>query len=315
MSEQRGASGSYRPATGGGRATRGLLLDEPTARRQAMRLGLEFVDLEREPVPVELMAEIPDGLMHRYEFVPHRKTDKGLAIVTADPTDVLMIDEIEMLLGCRVQVCVGTAPAIRRVLAGEPPPATAEPSPGVKLLSEPEPHAARAGKAASENAMTLALTRAFREMVPVSLYHELQMKHEQLLVQYGAIRAYGSRLLELQDALEDKSREVETTRQDAARRQTLLAEENSQLRRKLRVAALELEGRRIEVAAFKEKVAALEMLTRNAVTSASIELQFSEVIRRARTVGRMESALGPKGSIERDVLPPPRPPSKPTPEH
>src|SRR4051794_29525634 len=41
------------------------------------------------------------------------------------------------------------------------------------------------------------------EVVPASLYLELQMKHEQLLVQYGMVRAGGLRLMELRAQVEE----------------------------------------------------------------------------------------------------------------
>ena len=44
--------------------------------------------------------------------------------------------------------------------------------------------------------------------VPVTLFQELQMKHEQLLVQYGMVRVGGMRVLELRSELEAKKREL-----------------------------------------------------------------------------------------------------------
>jgi len=44
--------------------------------------------------------------------------------------------------------------------------------------------------------------------VPISLYQELQMKHEQLLVQYGMIRAAGVRSMELQKRLEQADSKI-----------------------------------------------------------------------------------------------------------
>jgi acyl-CoA thioesterase FadM len=54
--------------------------------------------------------------MFRYNFVPRHRTEKGLVIVVADPTDVLMIDELELLLGASIDVCVGTPTAIQEIL-------------------------------------------------------------------------------------------------------------------------------------------------------------------------------------------------------
>jgi type IV pilus assembly protein PilB len=42
--------------------------------------------------------------------------DDGLVVVVSDPTDVLMIDELELLLGSRIEACVGTQTAIQEIL-------------------------------------------------------------------------------------------------------------------------------------------------------------------------------------------------------
>jgi hypothetical protein len=120
--------------------------------------------------------------------------------------------------------------------------------------------------------------------VPIGLYQDLQMKHEQLLVQYGMVRAGGMRAMELQAELEAKRRQLEETREELERR---LSDETARLRKQLREARLELEGRALEIHALKEKVRALEMMTRNAVTTENIEKQFSRVLDQSRRVDRL----------------------------
>ncbi len=113
------------------------------------------------------------------------------------------------------------------------------------------------------------------------------MKHEQLLVQYGMVRASGLRTIELQSDLEAKRREIEECRAEISRLRERLQRETALLRQKVREAHLELEGRGIEIAALREKVRALEMLTRNAVTSETIERQFAEVMQQMQVVDRL----------------------------
>ena len=126
-----------------------------------------------------------------------------------------------------------------------------------------------------------------RDTLPIGLYQELQMKHEQLLVQYGMVRASGLRTIELQGDLEAKRREIEESRAEIARLRERLQRETALLRQKVREAQLELEGRGIEIAALREKVRALEMLTRNSVTSETIERQFAQVMEQLQVVDRL----------------------------
>jgi type IV pilus assembly protein PilB len=93
-----------------------VLSEDVLAQRLAERIGLEYVDLEHFAIDPDLFRSIPVDLMFRYNFVPRHRTETGLQVVMADPTDVLMIDELELLLGTHLSVCVGTAAAIQEIL-------------------------------------------------------------------------------------------------------------------------------------------------------------------------------------------------------
>jgi len=131
------------------------------------------------------------------------------------------------------------------------------------------------------------LDRVLRESVPITLFQDLQLKHEQLLVQYGMVRTGGLRMLEMQTELESRRRQIEDAQAENTRVKERLAREAGELRKRLREAELELEGRRVEAAALREKVRGLEMLTRNSVTNEEIERQFDDVMAQMRRVDRL----------------------------
>ncbi|HEX5044455.1 MAG TPA: GspE/PulE family protein [Candidatus Polarisedimenticolaceae bacterium] len=93
-----------------------VISEEHQARRLAERLSLEYVDLENFEIDPDLFRSIPVDLMFRYNFVPRHRSGDGLVVVVADPTDVLMIDELEMLLGTSLEISVGTQTAIQEIL-------------------------------------------------------------------------------------------------------------------------------------------------------------------------------------------------------
>jgi hypothetical protein len=128
------------------------------------------------------------------------------------------------------------------------------------------------------------------EYLPVTLYQELQMKHEQLLVQYGMMRAGGLRALELAAEIQALQAALEEREGEWARLQQQHGRETARLHERLRRTELECEGRGLEIAALREKVRALEMLTRNAERSESIELQFRELMQQVRHVDDLERA-------------------------
>jgi len=124
--------------------------------------------------------------------------------------------------------------------------------------------------------------RWLREVVSLTLYQELQMKHEQLLVQYGMMRAGGLRAMELRAQLEARTHRLEQAEAAVERIERERDAALERLRRELREAQFELEGRRTEIDALQSKVRSLELLTRNAVTSEAIEEQIRRIREQAR---------------------------------
>ena len=144
-----------------------------------------------------------------------------------------------------------------------------------------------ARSASSLSVASAPLNRVLRESVPIFLFQDLQLKHEQLLVQYGMVRAGGLRVLEMQAELDTRRHQIEDAQAENTRVKERLAREAGDLRKRLREAELELEGRRVEAAALREKVRGLEMLTRNNVTNDEIDRQFSDVMAQMRRVDRL----------------------------
>ncbi len=93
-----------------------VLSEELQAQRLAARLGLDYIDLSQFTIDNELFRAIPVDMMFRYNFVPCRYRGNTLECVVADPADVLMIDELELLLGHPIDVRVGTRTAIQEIL-------------------------------------------------------------------------------------------------------------------------------------------------------------------------------------------------------
>lgn len=94
----------------------GAAREREDARRLAERYRLEFVDMDAFHLDNALFRSIPADVMLRYGFVPHRREGDALVIVVSDPTDLLMIDELQQLLGTRLKVTVGPASAIQAML-------------------------------------------------------------------------------------------------------------------------------------------------------------------------------------------------------
>ncbi|HEY1526640.1 MAG TPA: GspE/PulE family protein [Candidatus Angelobacter sp.] len=89
---------------------------EQKARDMATRYRCEFVDLRDYHLDAELFKTVPVDLMFRYNFVPLEQNDSTLAIAIADPSKLMMIDEIGLLLNRRIKTKVATLSQISDIL-------------------------------------------------------------------------------------------------------------------------------------------------------------------------------------------------------
>src|SRR5579883_3491172 len=90
--------------------------EEPRARELARRYRCEFIDLREAHLQPELFRKIPVDLMFRYNFVPLEERDGRLSIAISDPSQLMSIDEISILLGKRIHTCVATLSQISDIL-------------------------------------------------------------------------------------------------------------------------------------------------------------------------------------------------------
>src|SRR5437016_4867006 len=91
--------------------------DFEKAQDIARRYRCEFIDLHNFQLHHDLFDKIPVELMFRYNFVPLEETRDGrLAIAIADPSQLMMIDEISLLLGKRIVTKVSTLGQISEIL-------------------------------------------------------------------------------------------------------------------------------------------------------------------------------------------------------
>jgi len=89
---------------------------EQKARDMAARYRCEFVDLRDYHLDAELFKTVPVDLMFRYNFVPLEQNESTLTIAIADPSKLMMIDEIGLLLNRRIKTKVATLVQISEIL-------------------------------------------------------------------------------------------------------------------------------------------------------------------------------------------------------
>jgi type IV pilus assembly protein PilB len=82
----------------------------------ADRYRLKFIPLEDSPVDYSLVQSLPVDLMLRNKFVPVRRENGHMVIAMADPSDLMLLDELKAQLRVALKVEVATWSAIEGVL-------------------------------------------------------------------------------------------------------------------------------------------------------------------------------------------------------
>jgi len=128
-----------------------------------------------------------------------------------------------------------------------------------------------------------AIDQHLRNFVHLSVYNELLMKHEQMLVQFGMIRASGQKLLEFKAELDLKNTEIKQKNHEIQDLKRRIIKEVDFLTRHLREAEIEIEDKNFQITLLKERMRNLELIltapeqTEPATLARSGEAMDSEV--------------------------------------
>ncbi len=91
-----------------------FITDEQLAQALAEQFGLAYLEPDLVLLDEQVLNDLPADLVQRFRCVPLELTDSHLAIATADPTDVLHLDELELLINRRLVVRVASETALAR---------------------------------------------------------------------------------------------------------------------------------------------------------------------------------------------------------
>lgn len=146
--------------------------DVVRAQELARRYRCEFVDLRNFRLNLDILKRVPAELMFRYNFLPLEEMHDGrLAVAIVDPSQLMLLDEISLLLGKRLIFRVATLGRIIEILHGidpidRPPRAPDAPvgapkkpkprlrSGGAKATPDDETYSSRLGNQAEHSATT-----------------------------------------------------------------------------------------------------------------------------------------------------------------
>ncbi|HEX9697737.1 MAG TPA: ATPase, T2SS/T4P/T4SS family [Actinomycetota bacterium] len=95
----------------------GVVTEEALAHALSLQLGIPFVDLNSVSVDPDLVQVVPRRLAERLNVVPVDRTEAGILLAMADPTDVVALDDVRVTARAgTVRPAVATASAVREAI-------------------------------------------------------------------------------------------------------------------------------------------------------------------------------------------------------
>ncbi|MDI9383060.1 MAG: GspE/PulE family protein [Verrucomicrobiota bacterium] len=78
----------------------------PFLQKLAEILGLEFVNLSGQEIPVEVRTVLPTRILFQHQIIPLRDHHGVLLLATQDPFNIDMLDAVRLLCRKRIQLCL-----------------------------------------------------------------------------------------------------------------------------------------------------------------------------------------------------------------
>ena len=94
----------------------GVLASSQVAAAKAAQLGVEFIPLGEMQIADDAIAAIPRHVAKRFNVVPVYKTDTGVVVALADPSDLDALDGLQHAINMEVEARVATPEDIEAAL-------------------------------------------------------------------------------------------------------------------------------------------------------------------------------------------------------
>jgi type IV pilus assembly protein PilB len=94
----------------------GLVTEEQIVVGLAEQLGIPHMKLTHYKLDPEVVELLPERIIRKDKVIPLSQSGNTLTVATADPLNVLVIDDLKALTGCNIQTIVATPSEIERVI-------------------------------------------------------------------------------------------------------------------------------------------------------------------------------------------------------
>jgi type IV pilus assembly protein PilB len=98
----------------------GFINEDELAHALAEQFNLEYIDLASFKLDEELLNSLPPDALYRFHFAPLELTENSMVVAVADPTDVVKLDDLELLFDRPLLIRIASESAITALVkAGE----------------------------------------------------------------------------------------------------------------------------------------------------------------------------------------------------
>ncbi len=94
----------------------GYASEEDVAQAVTAHYGFPYLPLKSYAIDPELLRIIPENVARQYCLVPVDRIGDTLTIAMADPLDARVVEDIEMLSRCSVQIFVSTGSEVMEAI-------------------------------------------------------------------------------------------------------------------------------------------------------------------------------------------------------
>jgi type IV pilus assembly protein PilB len=93
-----------------------LVSEDVLYKALAEQFGLDFIDLSSFKLDEHILELFPADIMYRYTFVPVGIVNDAIAVAVSDPTDVVKLDDLELLLDKPLLIKIASPSSIQLFL-------------------------------------------------------------------------------------------------------------------------------------------------------------------------------------------------------
>ena len=93
-----------------------LVSDVDFAKTLAERMNIQYVDLDNQPLNIDVVKRIPETTAKKYNVIAINKIGKRMMVATNDPMNFYVFEDLRVITGCNITPQLATKSAITRAI-------------------------------------------------------------------------------------------------------------------------------------------------------------------------------------------------------